>query len=89
MREAVEQSPHTASTSAAPSDGGTSRSGRDVRAWARRHRVFLVALVVGLALRVVVVAAYQPALWFQGDSFSYVTRGVSLSVHSVRPMGYG
>ncbi len=56
---------------------------------ARRHRLFLFCALLGLALRLVVVLAYRPALWFHGDSFSFLERGVHLRTDSVRPMGYG
>ena len=52
------------------------------------HRTFIVAALLGLFLRAVVMAAYRPALWFHGDSFSYLARGADLSTHPVRPMGY-
>ncbi len=63
--------------------------GRRLLLLARRHRLFLFCALLGLALRLVVVLAYRPALWFYEDSFSYLERGVHLRTHSVRPMGYG
>lgn len=53
-----------------------------------RHRVFLLALVLGAVLRTAVALAYQPALWFHGDSFSYLQSGVALGPDPVRPLGY-
>ncbi len=58
------------------------------RRLAGRHRWFLLVALAGVALRLVVVLAYDPALWFQGDTFSYLRRGVDLRVHPVRPMVY-
>ncbi len=63
--------------------------GRRLLLLARRHRLFLFCALLGLALRLVVVLAYRPALWFHGDSFSFLERGVHLRTDSVRPMGYG
>ncbi len=65
------------------------RRSRRLLAYARRHWLFLLCALLGLALRLVVVLAYQPALWFHGDTFSYLDRGVDLRTHTVRPMGYG
>ncbi len=54
----------------------------------RVHRLFLVAVLLGAALRLVVALAYQPALWFHGDSFSYLAGGSALAARTVRPVGY-
>lgn len=39
---------------------------------ARRHLGLVVLLTVGLGLRVTMMVAYPPALWFAGDSGAYV-----------------
>lgn len=38
----------------------------------RGHWPFLIVLVSGLVLRVLTMAAYYPAFWFQGDSGAYL-----------------
>lgn len=54
----------------------------------RRHWVLVLLLVVGAALRVVVMIGYSPALWYQGDSQSYLGLAYSHQPGSVRPYGY-
>jgi hypothetical protein len=54
----------------------------------RHHLCFACALTVATALRVLAMAAYFPALWFN-DSFDYVRIGVAPFPHPVRPAGYG
>lgn len=51
------------------------------------HAPFLVALLAGLALRVVVMVAYRPALLFP-DSFGYLRRAHDLVMDDMRPLGY-
>jgi hypothetical protein len=53
-----------------------------------RHRLFAVLLVAAAALRVVVQVAYRPALFFYGDSFSYLANAARLRPEPVRPAGY-
>ncbi|RLP95546.1 phospholipid carrier-dependent glycosyltransferase [Micromonospora sp. CV4] len=51
------------------------RSARTTRTLAdllRRHVGLTIVVTAGIALRIVTMAAYQPALWFQGDSGTYV-----------------
>jgi hypothetical protein len=40
----------------------------------RRHLGLLLLLVAGVALRVAMMVAYRPALWFQGDSGVYIRK---------------
>ncbi|WP_326559062.1 hypothetical protein [Micromonospora sp. NBC_01796] len=54
----------------------------------RRHWVLVLLLVVGGALRVLVMVGYNPALWYQGDSQSYLGLAYSHQPGTVRPYGY-
>ncbi|RGC67487.1 hypothetical protein C5N14_19215 [Micromonospora sp. MW-13] len=45
---------------------------RALAALLRRHVGLVLLLAAGIALRVTAMVAYAPALWFQGDSGSYV-----------------
>jgi hypothetical protein len=63
-----------------------SRAARLARA-AGRHRVFLVALLGGLAIRVVVSVAYHPALIYI-DSRSYLRMADHPVLNTLRPIGY-
>jgi hypothetical protein len=59
-----------------------------LRAMARRHRAFLVVLGVAVVLRVLVMKAYRPAFWYDGDSGSYL----HASAHPLTPdihLAYG
>jgi hypothetical protein len=65
------------------------------RAWliglpglAGRHRVFSSALGVALLLRLIVMAAYQPAILVRQDSYDYMWDAVHLTPDPVRPDGY-
>ncbi len=57
------------------------------RLW-MRHRLFVLLLGAGTALRIAAFAAYWPALEFYGDSYSYLRCVRELSPDSVRPFGY-
>ncbi|GAA2605203.1 phospholipid carrier-dependent glycosyltransferase [Actinomadura fulvescens] len=52
------------------------------------HRPFLVVLGIGAALRMITMAGYPPALWFN-DSFDYVRIALDPFPHPIRPAGYG
>ncbi len=54
----------------------------------RRHWIFSAALGVGLILRLVVMAAYRPAILVRQDSFDYLWDAVQLKPDPVRPDGY-
>jgi len=59
-------------------------------AWFRRfpeHRWFLVVLAAGIALRVIAMLGYRPALWFP-DSYTYVVTALKPRPDLVRPAGY-
>jgi hypothetical protein len=45
---------------------------RSLPALLRRHVGLVVVLAAGLALRIAMMVAYPPALWFQGDSGTYL-----------------
>jgi hypothetical protein len=47
-----------------------------------------VLLVAAAALRVLVQIAYQPALFFYGDSFAYLENAAKLQPEPIRPTGY-
>jgi hypothetical protein len=56
-------------------------------AFARRHALFLGLLASGVALRVVTLVAYQPALLIY-DSQSYLVDALHLRPPAARPLGY-
>lgn len=76
----------------APSGAGVVRSA-PARAAARpermrrRHGLFLAALVLAAALRLVAMLGYTPALWFS-DSLDYVHTAMKPYPNPVRPSGY-
>jgi hypothetical protein len=53
-----------------------------------RHWVFSTALGAGLVLRLIVMAAYRPAILVRQDSFDYMWDAVHLTPDPVRPDGY-
>ena len=53
-----------------------------------RHRLFAALLVAAATVRVVVQLAYQPALFFYGDSFAYLANAARLQPEPIRPAGY-
>lgn len=52
------------------------------------HRWFVAVLTVGVSLRVVAMAGYRPALWFN-DGYDYVQIALDPFPHPIRPAGYG
>ncbi|SDH91916.1 hypothetical protein SAMN05421505_12665 [Sinosporangium album] len=54
----------------------------------RENRVFVVALLPAVALRVLAIAGYPPALWFWADSFTYVGAALDPAPEPYRPVGY-
>jgi hypothetical protein len=68
---------------------GTARPVTASRAFLARHRVFCIALLAGLGLRVVTMLGFPPAIWFGGDSESYVYSALRLSPSTSRESGYG
>ncbi|HET6848252.1 MAG TPA: phospholipid carrier-dependent glycosyltransferase [Gaiellales bacterium] len=61
---------------------------RGTAALAGRHRLFCALLAAALAIRAVVWLAYQPALFFYGDSYTYLGNSTGLRPNPIRPIGY-
>ncbi|MCW2913214.1 MAG: hypothetical protein JWN52_1282 [Actinomycetia bacterium] len=57
------------------------------RPFLRSHRVFLVAVTLGVALRIVTMLGYRWAMWFM-DAYQYVQTAIEGGPHLVRPDGY-
>jgi len=55
----------------------------------RRHALFGVALAGAIAVRVLVMLAFRPVMWFGGDSASYLATGLRLTPDPSRVGGYG
>ncbi|MBO0776745.1 MAG: hypothetical protein J2P34_10565 [Actinobacteria bacterium] len=60
-------------------------------AWSRlgRHGPFTVALLAGLAARILTMIGFPPAIWFGGDSASYLATALRLDPATSRLSGYG
>src|ERR1039457_2904611 len=56
---------------------------------ARRHWVFGVALAGAIVVRVLVMLAFRPIMWFGGDSASYLATGLHLIPDPSRVSGFG
>ena len=56
---------------------------------ARRHWVFGLALAGAVAVRIGVMLAFRPVMWFGGDSASYLATGLRLVPDPSRVGGYG
>ncbi len=70
--------------------GGTARAGGPAvrRPWYRDHAPFLVAVVLGAAVRGVVAAGFRPGL-MSSDAHTYLSFLQDRAPHPDRPMGYG
>jgi len=55
----------------------------------RRHWLFGIALAGAVAIRVLVMVAFRPVMWFGGDSASYLSTGLRLIPDPSRVGGYG
>ena len=55
----------------------------------RRHWLFGLALAGAIAVRVLVMLAFRPIMWFGGDSASYLATGLRLIPDPGRVGGYG
>ena len=55
---------------------------------ARRHWLFGLAVAAALVLRVLVMLAFRPIMWFGGDSASYLATGLRLIPDPSRVGGY-
>lgn len=51
--------------------------------------MFAVAMLLGLAVRGITTAGFPPAIWFGGDSASYLSTGLRLYPGTSRVSGYG
>ncbi|MGK5554598.1 phospholipid carrier-dependent glycosyltransferase [Actinomadura kijaniata] len=74
---------------AEPDPAPPARGGRRVRAraFARRHWPFLLAALLGVALRAAATLGYRPVMWFP-DSIDYLSGAVHLMPSLIRPSGY-
>ena len=69
----------------------TSRAGH---AWSasiallKRHWIFSIVFAIGAVLRIIVSVAYRPALFFYGDSYSYLTNARHLRPDPIHPILY-
>jgi hypothetical protein len=52
------------------------------------HRIFAIVFAVSAALRVVVLIAYRPALFFYGDSYGYLVNARQLRPDPIHPILY-
>jgi hypothetical protein len=59
------------------------------RSFLSRHRLFTVAFGLGLALRVITMLGFPPAIWFGGDSASYLSTALYHAPGTSRLSGYG
>ena len=64
---------------------------RVAAAWSAlgRHRLFAVAFGLGLAVRVITMLGFPPAIWFGGDSASYLSTALYHAPGTSRLSGYG
>jgi hypothetical protein len=60
-----------------------------IRAFPGHNRTFMVALLLAAAVRAVATLAFRPALWFGGDSASYVAVALRGQPDISRVSGYG
>jgi len=54
-----------------------------------RHRLFAAAFGLGLVLRVITMLGFPPAIWFGGDSASYLSTALYHAPSTSRLSGYG
>lgn len=62
---------------------------RTALAAVRRHWIFAIALGLGLALRVIAMIGFPPAIWFGGDTASYLSTALRHAPGTSRLSGYG
>lgn len=62
--------------------------GRQVLRDLRSEVPFLVLLAAAAALRLAVLLAFRPVLWFYGDSYAYLGVALQPAPYDVRPVGY-
>ena len=68
-------------------DEGLVAGGTAIVPLLRRHRLFLVFLVLGTALRALIQVTYWPAMW-DSDSHDYFRAAYTFSLDTIRPSGY-
>ena len=61
---------------------------RRILALAGHHRLFTSLLAAGAVVRALASWSYRPALFFFGDSYSYLSNAIGLRPNQVRPIGY-
>lgn len=76
-----------ASTGLSEEPRRTGVRGLGFRALIGRHKFFSVILSLGVALRIITMIGYQPAMWFN-DSFDYLDAALRFYPHPIRPDGY-
>ena len=54
----------------------------------KRHWIFSIVFAIGAVLRIIVSVAYRPALFFYGDSYSYLTNARHLRPDPIHPILY-
>ena len=62
---------------------------RAARSFLVRHWLFVIALVLGAALRATTMLGFPPAIWYGGDSVSYINSGLTWYPGNSRESGYG
>jgi hypothetical protein len=64
---------------------------RVTAAWSvvARHRLFAIAFSLGLLVRVITMLGFPPAIWFGGDSASYLSTALYHAPGTSRLSGYG
>ena len=60
-----------------------------IRAFPGHNRIFTVALLLAAAVRVATMIAFRPAIWFGGDSATYVAVALRHQPDVTRVSGYG
>src|SRR5215831_19941731 len=68
--------------------GGVSRL-TVTRSFLSRHRLFAAAFGLGLVLRLITMLGFPPAIWFGGDSASYLSTALYHAPGVSRLSGYG
>jgi hypothetical protein len=62
---------------------------RAARDFLVRHWIFGIAFLLGAAMRVVTMLGFRPAIWYGGDSASYLNSGLHFWPGVSRESGYG
>jgi hypothetical protein len=71
-----------------PHGGRASRLPATLAGVAGRHRLFCVALGLGVVPRIVAMLGYQPAILFRLDTYDYLWGAVHVRPNPVNPSGY-